>query len=55
MKIWVRIMVSCTFSGHRDVYQANIDVQIRKALDDIMKTDDVITFYTGAMGEFDSK
>lgn len=48
-------MTSCTFAGHREVFQAGIDADIHRAVEDLLKTDTVFRFYTGGMGEFDSK
>ena len=47
-------MTTCTFAGHREVYQggvgANIDAAIEKIID---QGDDSFNFLVGGMGEFD--
>lgn len=48
-------MTSCTFAGHREVYQAKIDERIETAIDNLLRTDSEFTFYTGGMGDFDNK
>lgn len=48
-------MTSCTFAGHREVYQAKIDEAIEQAIDNLLKTDSEFIFYTGGMGDFDGK
>ena len=48
-------MTSCTFAGHREVYQAKIDEAIEKAIDNLLQTDSEFIFYTGGMGDFDNK
>lgn len=46
-------MTICTFAGHREVYQAGIDAEIEKAINELLRTDDEFVFYTGGMGRFD--
>ena len=48
-------MTSCTFAGHREVYQAKIDEAIENAIDSLLQTDNEFVFYTGGMGDFDNK
>lgn len=48
-------MTSCTFAGHREVYQAKIDEAIEQAIDNLLQTDSEFVFYTGGMGDFDNK
>ncbi len=48
-------MLCCSFAGHRNVFVPDIDSKIAAALDTIMGKDDTFVFYTGGMGEFDSK
>ena len=48
-------MTSCTFAGHREVYQSKIDEDIEKNIDHLLQTDNEFVFYTGGMGDFDIK
>ena len=48
-------MTSCTFAGHREVYQLKIDEEIENAIDNLLQTDSEFVFYTGGMGDFDNK
>ena len=48
-------MTTCTFAGHREVYQPMINAKIEKAIRELLQTDSEFIFYTGGMGEFDSK
>lgn len=48
-------MTSCTFAGHKEIYQAKIDEKIERAIDDLLQTDSEFVFYTGDMGDFDKK
>ena len=48
-------MLCCSFAGHRNVFVPDIDRKIAAALDTIMGKNDSFVFYTGGMGEFDSK
>lgn len=48
-------MTTCTFAGHREVYQPMMDAKIEKAIRELLQTDSEFIFYTGGMGEFDSK
>ena len=51
----MQIITSCTFAGHREVYQAKIDEAIENAIDSLLQTDNEFVFYTGGMGDFDNK
>lgn len=46
-------MTVCTFSGHREVYQANIADKLDEAISRIIKNDDCFRFLVGGMGDFD--
>lgn len=46
-------MISCTFAGHREVYDRNVRNSIELAVENILKRDTSFIFYSGAMGEFD--
>lgn len=48
-------MTVCTFAGHREVYQSMIDEKIEKTIEDLLQTDNEFIFFTGGMGDFDSK
>lgn len=48
-------MTACTFAGHREVYHSGMDEKIEKAIRELLQTDSEFVFYTGGMGEFDSK
>ena len=48
-------MTSCTFAGHREVFQPMMDAIIDKAIQELLQTDSEFIFYTGGLGEFDSK
>lgn len=48
-------MLCCTFAGHRDLFLPDAERKIKTALDSILESDDEFIFYTGGMGEFDSK
>ena len=48
-------MTTCTFAGHREVYQPMMDAKIEKAIRELLQTNSEFIFYTGGMGEFDSK
>ena len=48
-------MITCTFAGHRDVFQSNIPEKLDEAISKIIASgDDAFTFLVGNMGEFDS-
>ena len=47
-------MITCTFSGHREVYQAGIEHDLDSALSNLLEThNDSFCFLVGGMGEFD--
>lgn len=46
-------MISCTFAGHREIYDCNIQKRVEAALDGILANDRAFVFYSGDMGEFD--
>jgi len=48
-------MTVCTFAGHREVYQSMIDEKIEKTIEELLQTDNEFIFFTGGIGEFDSK
>lgn len=48
-------MTTCTFAGHREVYQPMIEAKIKKTIQGLLQTDSEFVFYTGGMGEFDRK
>ena len=48
-------MTSCTFAGHREVYQPMMDAKVEKVIRELLQTDSEFIFYTGGMGEFDGK
>ena len=48
-------MAYCTFAGHRNIFMADVDKKIEKAIESFLQTDESFTFYIGGMGEFDSK
>lgn len=48
-------MTSCTFAGHREVYQAKLDERIETEIDKLLLTDNEFVFYPGGMGDFDKK
>ena len=48
-------MLSCTFAGHRNLFLPDADRKIETALDGLIARDETFVFYTGGMGEFDSK
>ncbi len=47
-------MITCTFAGHREVFQSNIPKRLDEALSKIITTDEnEYCFLVGGMGEFD--
>ena len=46
-------MIFCTFTGHREIFDDNIEKQIKATIEDILKKDSEFVFYSGDMGEFD--
>lgn len=48
-------MISCTFAGHREIYMPRVDEKIDSAIRELLRFDVDFIFYTGGIGEFDSK
>ena len=48
-------MKTCTFVGHREVFASGTEADIDSAIETILANDTDFAFYTGSMGEFDSK
>ena len=48
-------MKTCTFAGHREVFASGTESDIESAIETILASDTHYIFYTGGMGEFDSK
>ena len=48
-------MTVCTFAGHRDIFDSQIERKIQTTLKELLHTDTEFVFYTGGMGEFDHK
>lgn len=46
-------MKTCTFAGHREVYDAGIAERASEAIETMLFADADFYFYTGGMGEFD--
>ncbi len=46
-------MISCTFAGHREVYDCRLDNLLELTIENILKKDNSFVFYCGDMGEFD--
>lgn len=46
-------MITCTFAGHRDIFNSDIKSLIDEAIENILKKDDTFLFYSGNMGDFD--
>ena len=46
-------MISCTFAGHREVYDCSLESSIELTIESILKKDNSFVFYCGDMGEFD--
>lgn len=47
-------MITCTFAGHREVYQADVDHDLDAILSKLIEsTNDNFCFLVGSMGEFD--
>lgn len=47
-------MTTCTFSGHREVFQSGIEARLEAEIEKLLQTDSEFTFLTGGMGQFDS-
>ena len=48
-------MTVCTFAGHREVFSSTVELEIDKALIEIIEADKECVFYSGEMGDFDKK
>lgn len=48
-------MISCTFAGHREIFERNIELQIETVIEGILLNDNTFVFYSSDMGEFDKK
>lgn len=47
-------MTTCTFAGHREVYQTHVTEAVDEAISAILSNgDDCFTFLVGGMGDFD--
>ncbi len=46
-------MITCTFAGHRDVYQSDIEAKLKEEIERLMQTDSEFLFLSGGMGKFD--
>lgn len=46
-------MTTCTFSGHREVYQSGIEARLDAEIEKLLQTDNEFRFLTGGMGQFD--
>ena len=46
-------VLSCTFAGHREVYEKDAAAKIECAVHQLIEKDERFCFYTGGMGEFD--
>ncbi len=47
-------MTTCTFFGHREVYQSGIAAQLEVEIEKLLQTDGEFTFLSGGMGQFDT-
>lgn len=47
-------MTTCTFAGHREVYQPAIEARLDAEIEKLLQTDNEFLFLTGGMGKFDS-
>ncbi len=47
-------MTTCTFLGHREVYQSGIEARLEAEVEKLLKADSEFLFLTGGMGQFDS-
>ena len=45
-------VLSCTFAGHREVYEKDAAAKIECAVHQLIEKDERFCFYTGGMGEF---
>lgn len=47
-------MTTCTFSGHREVYQSAIEEKLDAEIEKLLQSDNEFLFLTGGMGQFDA-
>ncbi len=47
-------MTTCTFLGHREVYQSGIEARLEEEIEKFLQVDSEFLFLTGGMGQFDS-
>lgn len=47
-------MTTCTFSGHREVYQSAIEEKLNAEIEKLLQSDNEFLFLTGGMGKFDA-
>ena len=50
----VLFLITCTFTGHREVYASGISDKLHKAIEIVLAADTAFTFYVGGMGDFDA-
>lgn len=46
-------MITCVFSGHREVYHPGIEMQLDAEIEKLLQTDSEFLFLSGGMGQFD--
>lgn len=46
-------MITCTFAGHREVYQSHISEKLEQEIEKILDLDESFRFLVGGMGDFD--
>ena len=46
-------MFTCTFAGHRQLFEAGVDRRVDAALERLIRAEREILFLSGGMGEFD--
>lgn len=46
-------MITCTFSGHREVYQSGIEARLDAEIEKLLQMDNEFRFLAGGMGQFD--
>ena len=46
-------MTTCTFAGHREVYQSGIAARLETEIEKLIQADNEVIFLTGGMGQFD--
>ncbi len=47
-------MTICTFFGHREVLQSDIEARLDAEIERLLKTDNEFQFMTGGMGQYDN-